>query len=246
MYENLLSSLGLTQNEVKVYLSLLKQGKAKSGTIITSAGISSGKIYATLAKLVSKGLVEVSSENGVKVFHATDPESLLLYLQEKEKELSQEREKLQNIIPELKKLHLFAAPEEGVFMIKGFRGIKPIVDEVLQKSTDEFKIMGVRSSKKKNFNTFWMHWHKERARLGKKAKILFVDKNTSYWDFFQKLKHTQTRILSSITPSAFMIVGNHSFLFSYEEEFSCAHIISRPIAHSLSSFFDDLWKNAKE
>jgi len=245
MYEENLLSIGLTQNEVRVYLTLLKVGKTQSGKLTQEAGVSSGKIYETLTKLIDKGLVGVSTQNGVKQFHAANPDSLLLYMREREKKVLEQTQQLESIIPDLKKIKQFAGPEEGVYLIKGFRGIKPIVYELISQGKGEFKVFGVRSSKNKTYNTFWTHWHQERVKNHKKARLLFADRETSYWKFFKMIKFTQIRSVSSLSPSAIMVIDEHTFIFSYDEEFTCIHIISLPIARSFESFFESLWNIGK-
>ncbi len=246
MHEKLLTDAGLTQNEARVYMALLKTGKAQSGRIVQEAVISGGKVYETLYKLIDKGLVEVVVENGVKQFHAADPESILLYMNEQKNKLREQTQKLQRIVPELRKMKEFREPPENVYLIKGFRGIKPLVYKVMRKAQSDAKIMGVRSFKSRKFNIFWQHWHKERAALKKKARMLITDRDTDYWNFFKGLKFTEIRSTPSISPSAIMIIDEHSFIFSYEDEFTCIHIRSPAIANSFSSFFEDLWKIGKE
>ena len=241
MHEKLLIDAGLTQNEARVYLALIKTGKAQSGKIVQEAAISSGKVYETLYKLIDKGLVEVVIENGVKQFHASDPKSIIIYMDEQKNKLQEQTKKLQKIVPELQKIKEFREPPENVYLIKGFRGIKPIVYRIMQEAQSDVKIMGVRSSKSRKFNIFWQHWHKERVHLKKKARMLFTDRDTEYWNFFKDLKFTKICSIPSLSPSAIMIIDNHCFIFSYDLEFTCIHICSPAIAKSFSSFFEGLW-----
>ena len=245
MYEELLLDSGLTQNEIKAYLTLLKLGKSQSGKIVQESKISSGKIYETLSKLLEKGLIEISVENGIKQFVASNPESLSLYMKEKRDKLDQKAQELEKIIPELNQLRSFGQEMEGVFLVKGFRGIKPLVYELFAKTTGEFLVMGVRSSKNQKFNTFWTHWHNERVRRGRKSRLLFTDRDTEYWRFFQRLKLTKCKSVTSLSPSAVMVVNDNTFIFSYQEELTCVHIISAAIAQSVASFFDSMWKIAR-
>ncbi|MBI2668349.1 hypothetical protein HYX14_00755 [Candidatus Woesearchaeota archaeon] len=245
MHEKLLTDAGLTQNEARVYMALLQTGKAQSGKIVQKAVISGGKVYETLYKLMDKGLVEVVVENGVKQFHASDPKSLLIYMDEQKSKLMEQTKKLQNIVPELQKMKEFQEPPENVYLIKGFRGIKPIVYNIMQEAQSDAKIMGVRSSKSRKFNIFWQHWHKERIVLKKNARMLFTDRDTEYWNFFKDLKFTEIRSTPSLSPSAIMIIDDHSFIFSYDQEFTCIHIRSPAIAKSFSSFFEGLWNIGK-
>ena len=245
MYEELLRACGLTQNESLVYLALLKIGKSKSGEIVKEAKISGGKIYETLYKLVDKGLVKTVSENKIKYFIANEPETLISYIKEKEKLLREKEEKLEKILPDLKLLRKKEKGLEIVSLIKGLKGIFSLVDNALD-NAKQIKIMGVRSSKNVKYNNFWRNWHRKRVQLKKKAQILFSDKDTEYWNFFKKLKYTEVKEITHFTPSAIMIIDDNVFIFSYEEEFTCIHIISESITISFSEFFNDLWKIAKK
>ena len=68
MLEKELMGIGLTQREVKVYLALLKLGESTTGKIIQESGISSGKIYEILEKLIGKGLASYTIKEKTKYF----------------------------------------------------------------------------------------------------------------------------------------------------------------------------------
>lgn len=241
MYGELLRSCGLTENESLVYLALLKLGKSKSGEVVREAKVSGGKIYETLYKLVDKGVVKMVLENNVKHFIANSPETLVSYLEKKEKEISFKKNELTKVLPQLSDLQKQDLRLELVSMIKGVRGISPIVNESLKKG-NKILIMGVRSSKNVKYNNFWRNWHRERINLKKKARLLFADKDTSYWNFFKKQKFTEIKALQGLSPSAIMVIDNESFIFSYEKEFTCVHIKSKEISSSFETFFNSLWK----
>jgi predicted transcriptional regulator len=243
MYEEFLEGTGLTKNESKVYLALLKLGKSRSSQIIKESKVSSGKIYETLERLIAKGLAKTITENGVKHFMASNPQALLDYLKEKEQILHDKEAELEKILPGLEELRKIDNKLEIVSLVKGFRGISPIVYAALEKGKS-IRVMGVRSSKDVKFNNFWKSWHRRRIELKKKALMLFSDKNTEYWRFFKKMPFTEVRETLSFSPSAVMIIDNECFLLSYEEEFTCIHIISDSTAKSFSGFFDGLWKFA--
>jgi len=245
MYESLLENSGLTKNESLVYLALLRIGKAKSGQIVKESKISSGKIYETLSKLADKGLIKSVSENGVKHFIANKPSALLEYMEEKEKEIHNKQAELEKILPQLEKITPTDANLESVSLVKGFRGVFPIVYDALERGKS-IKVMGVRSSKNVKFNNFWKNWHRRRVELKKHAQVLFCDKNTDYWLFFKKLPYTEVRETLSFSPSAVMMIDDECFIFSYEEdELMCIQILSKSTSKSFSSFFDSLWSYAK-
>jgi sugar-specific transcriptional regulator TrmB len=245
MYEKLLEESGLTHNESLIYLALLRLGKAKSGEIVREAKVSGGKIYETIYKLIDKGLVKEVSEQGVKHFLANDPKSLLIYLQEKRNNLLEKEKEIEKNLPTLINLKSLKGNPEGVELVKGLRGISPLVYSAL-KNAKEISIMGVNSSKDEKYNNFWRHWHEERAKNKQKARMIFSDKNTEYWKFFRNLEYTSIKEISPLSPSAIMIIDDQSFLFSYEKEVTCIHISSSSTSKSLLNFFEDIWKIAKK
>jgi len=244
IHEELLKACGLTQNESLVYLSLLKIGKVTSSKIVKEANISGGKIYETLEKLIQKGLVKSIIENGVKNFIANEPEMLIEYMKDKEKELHKKETELEKVLPQLKGLKEHDPKLENVSLIKGLRGIKPLVYQSLENGKT-IKIMGVTSKKEVKYNNFWRLWHIERVRMKKKAEIIFSDRDTDYWKFYKKLSYTKVKEILSFTPSAILLIGEDIFIFSYEEDLTCIHIKSSSISDSFSQFFDGLWKVAK-
>ncbi len=244
MHEKTLEDAGLTKNETLVYLSLLKLKKAKASEIIKESKVSSGKIYETLDKLIDKGLVKIIVENGVKIFIAADPKTLLSYLKERERDLIEKEKELEKIIPNLRGLMEITKAEEIVSLIKGFRGISTLVYGALEEGKD-IRVMGARSPKSVKFNNFWKKWHKRRVALKKKSKILFSDYNSQYWAFFKRLKYTEVKETLSFSPSAVLIIDDSTFIFSYNEEFTCIHIISKDIANSFIAMFDSLWTVAE-
>jgi sugar-specific transcriptional regulator TrmB len=245
MHEQLLEETGLTKNEASVYLALLRIGRAKAGEIIKESKVSSGKIYETLGKLIDKGLVKSFTENGVKHFLASEPESIISYIKEQETKLHKKEEELQKIIPALQSLRKDTLETEHLSLVKGFRGISPLVYQLMVDGK-EIKVMGVRSSKDETFNNFWKHWHQKRIDLKKNAKMLFTDKDTDYWKYFKEQRHTEVRETLSFSPSAIMIIDANVLIFTYEEEFTCIHIQSEGIAKSFSCFFDGLWEFSGE
>ena len=56
MIRPILQRIGLTEGEIKVYLSLLEIGSATSGKVTRSCGISGSKVYEVLDRLNKKGL----------------------------------------------------------------------------------------------------------------------------------------------------------------------------------------------
>lgn len=240
-----LEHIGLTKNETLVYVALLKHGKSTSGEVINEAGVSSGKIYETLEKLIKKGLATYIVENGVKKFFANQPKTLFDYVGEQEVALRAKKQKIEKLLPQLEAIGKTEHDIDEVTVIKGFRGIRSVVYEVLEQAKT-ILVMGLRSSKHTTFNNFWKAWHRRRVELKKEARLLFSDKHAPYWTFFKKLNYTRVREFLKASPAATLIIDEHCFLFTYEhDEFTCIHITSRSVSNSYKGFFEGLWDIAQ-
>lgn len=247
MNEKLLEEIGLTKGEIKVYLTLLKIGETTTGKIIEYAGISSGKIYEILDKLVKKGLVSYIIKEKTKYFEAADPNRILDFLYEKEKKLKQEEEQLKKEIPLLQEIRQSTKTKHDTTLFRGFKGIQTAIFEALDDidSREEVFAIGVRSGKKQQYNILWEKWHNQRIKRKIKSRLIFSDKNTEYYYAFKKMKLTEVGVIQGETPSAVTILGNRVLIFNYGEEPSCLSITDKEIADSFKVFFNIMWKVAK-
>lgn len=248
MNENLLEEIGLTKGEIKVYLTLLKLGETTTGKIIEEAGISSGKIYEILDKLIKKGLASFIIKEKTKYFTASSPNRILDYLHEKEKNLKTKEEELTKQLPALLSIEKGTKKEYGTHLFKGFKGIQTAIFEALDNlaSKDEVLAMGIISSKDETYNILWQRWHKLRIKKKIICKAIFSDKGTKYYKAFKKMQKTEVKVLQGITPSAIDIIKERVLIFTYIEEPSCLVINNREIAQSFKTFFETLWKIAKK
>jgi len=248
MNEQLLEEIGLTKGEIKVYLTLLKLGETTTGKIIEEAQISSGKIYEILEKLIKKGLASYTTKEKTKYFIGASPNRILDYLHEKEKDLKEKEEELTKELPSLLSIEKAGKKEYETNLFKGFKGIQTAIFEALEDLTskDEVLAMGIISHKKSQYNLLWQRWHNQRIKNKLSCRAIFSDKNTEYYKAFKKMKLIQVKVLRGITPSAIDIMGNRVLIFTYGEEASCLSIKNPEIAQSFKTFFETMWKIAKD
>jgi len=107
-----LESTGLTRNEIIIYLALIKLGKSSALELSKETKIHRPNVYDLLEKLLKKGIIDQSNENGKKFFYPISPSDLLDYLKQKEQELEE-------IIPEIEKIESLPEESERVSLSKG-------------------------------------------------------------------------------------------------------------------------------
>lgn len=130
MIEQALRRIGLTEGEAKVYMALLELGSCTTGKITKSAGVSGSKVYEVLDRLTGKGLASFSVKNGVKHFEPTPPERILDYLDERKREIEQEKAGIEKILPALI-LKQQRMPSSEAKVYTGWRGIKTVTEDII-------------------------------------------------------------------------------------------------------------------
>ena len=80
MKEEALIASGLTRNEAKVYLALLKIGSASVNEITRKSGIHRVNAYDVINRLMEKGLISSTMRANKTYYEAANPEELLKIL----------------------------------------------------------------------------------------------------------------------------------------------------------------------
>ena len=75
-FEEILTKVGLTSQESRTYLALLRIQESQTGGICKNTGIASSNIYNILDSLIKKGLVGYRVQNNIKIFMPASPETL--------------------------------------------------------------------------------------------------------------------------------------------------------------------------
>lgn len=128
MLQNILTNLGLTEKEAKVYLASLEIGTNVVSEIAKKAKINRVTTYDILQKLIEKALVSKFTKNKVKYFTAIEPDNLLSDYQSKV-------QNLETALPELRRL-TGETQHPRIRYFEGLEGIKKIYADTLNSNTE--------------------------------------------------------------------------------------------------------------
>ena len=119
MVENTLRELGLTDNEVIIYLSLLPLRKAPASTLGYRTNIERNAARYICQQLTKKGIVSETRENNTCFYHPEPPDRLLNLLKETRQQLETKEAKINRIMGQLRAI---ADPETVLPRIKFYEG----------------------------------------------------------------------------------------------------------------------------
>ncbi|MBI2499543.1 hypothetical protein HYV88_04850 [Candidatus Woesearchaeota archaeon] len=247
-FDEILSKVGLTKQEVRTYLVLLKLQESQTGELCKETNIASSNIYKILDSLIKKGLVSYRVQNNIKIFMPSPPEALNELFLEKQRRLEEERKEINEVIDNLKKKEINEEPYSKYKYYEGLIGIKSMwheINSLLTRDSEE-KIYGGKKEAYERLIGFYDEHHKIRNKLNAKAKILLPleDKELAKK---RKNKNTQVAFYELKNLAEWGIVDNMVYIQYYTSKIPRAFLIKDKIfADTFKEVFDNVWKTAKK
>jgi len=240
-----LESLGLSRNEAKIYLTLLRLGKANSAELARESGIHRINVYDVLNSLIAKGLVSYVAESGTRFFKPESPEKLKEILDAKQLLLGSE-------LPGL--LEKFNSKKEpwDVSVLRGVEGKRSQFEEIarISKSTTNrvFVPHGLMSLERPPYNTVLRKWFERLSKQNVNSKLLVLDvpKARQRAKLFRGLERFQLRFSKEIhfSPVSWDVCSDLLFLTFHTEPYLVIRIKSQAIAEAFKNSFELMWKAA--
>ena len=176
-----LKTIGLSENESRVYLALLELGSATAQEISKKSGIKRATTYVQLDALAKLGLVTsfeklTRRKGGAEktYFRAEDPEYLSKIL-EREKKMAGERERaFSEILPELGKIYLSSGERPRVRFFEGVEGLRTMQDEFLKTKEKEVVSFSSADDILKIFPTHPKEYSPRRVRRGIRSRLIYT------------------------------------------------------------------------
>lgn len=235
--------IGLTDNEIRIYLELLRLGEALASELADRTNTNRTLTYQILNNLLKRGLISYVIKNNVKYFKASHPSKLLDFLKEKETNI-------QNLIPELLELKKPKKKKYDVELYEGIEGLKTILNDVIRTKPKEFFDFTSGMTIVVLPSYYMDNWEKKRVKARIYGKFLFdnTEIGRKRGKELAKLKIAEVRYLPKglLVPSHIYIYGDKVGLTLWVEEFPFGILIkSQELADRFKEFFEWFWKISK-
>ena len=240
MNTKILENMGLTKNEIKVYLALLELGTTTTGPLAKKSELHTSRVYESLNKLIEKGLASFVIKANRKHYSAANPDVILDILEKEKRDII-------SILPELKAMHKQRPGEEKVTMFEGYKGVKSVYDNIVRtlNKGDEILVFGARGADESFMsNTFFIEYTKRRVEKGIKMKMIFNDDARQTGKYYSKLKNTEVRYMpkNMKTPAAVDIYSNNVGTLILKPKPIVFLTTSKEVSDSYRAFFKLFWR----
>lgn len=253
MLKQQLTLLGLGDAQSEVLLFLLENKAKKAREIATKTGLARGLAYKALEELIELGLVEKDEKKGkIALFSACHPSKIEALLEKEEKQISQKKVLLREILPNLLSGYNLSLNKPAVQFYEGKEAIEKILFDTLEEKDDVFLLINRTAlAGEKNFKKINEKYKKRRIKAGISKKILRIGKCPAF-PLAQNQKYaslTEIRYLEKTAfpfKTALHIYGNKISFLIIEKNAVVGILIQDKNIFQLNKFwFEALWENAK-
>ncbi len=231
--------LGMTRNESKVYVALLKSTSAQAGRITKISGVHRRNVYDALERLIQKGLVSVINKGKHRIFVAESPDRILRIIEEKK--ILAEAE-----VPKLIELQKAGEYKQSARVYYGKGGLTTVFDDQVQKGKDVL-VYGASTKYFSMLKWYDIQHTKKRVRAGIKTKLIFNETDKREVKRHEQV-NSQVKYLPKeyCGPAATNIYGDSVAIILWIEPPVAVIIENKELADTYRRYFNLLWQISKK
>lgn len=240
----LLVKLGLSKNEAKIYLALLKQGPTSIRKIAEVTKINRGTTYEAIKNLITLGLVSFKVVGARSKYTAESPSKINQLIIEKQNELNSLKESAEHLVPTLLAFSQPSAEAPKVRFYEDDEGIANILQDVLttvvKLDPKEYYVYSSRSLRQYLYRQF-PNFTSQRIKSNIFAKVIAIGTGDDPVELAERklLKDSSEEISSSYN----IIYGNKVALISVSKDLTPYGVVIEEtgVAAMQRLVFDRLW-----
>jgi sugar-specific transcriptional regulator TrmB len=239
-----LLKIGLTEGEAKVYLALSELGSSTVGPIVKESKVAYSNIYDILNRLIDKGIVSFITKNKTKHFQAAPPTNLLEYLNNKEKEITEQKTALKKVLSKLEALQQGKQTQEAEVFL-GTKGLKTAYEKLIKNSSGDNEILYFNIYKEEYAEQFDL-FYKSISELSKNLKNRgIVNKEYKKSWYAKQAKFLNIKLVDFPIPGNIDILNDRVLITSWSPSVTAILIHSKTVANNFRDYFNEVWQTAE-
>jgi len=240
MHTKELVEIGLTKNQAKAYLALIKEPGQNPGGLAKRLSIDRSFLYGILNSLIDKGLVSYATKENKRVYYASDPENLL-------KEIEEKKRKTFEVVRKLKTIEQETKEKRQVRVYEGKSGLKAYVRDILDSTHIDILGGGGKLEVLETLKSDFPHFLRQLKKKKIKGRLLTSTKNKKKMKELYQNSKVSIKTLEGLKSEVnFAIFKKKIAIYVAEEKPFVVIIEDKKIADALKKYFDILWDGAKK
>ncbi|MBU0731679.1 hypothetical protein KKC88_02245 [Patescibacteria group bacterium] len=249
MLEKNLKSIGLNNNEVKVYLTLLETGTNKASFVAKFSEIPKTTVLDILNSLNKKGFITKIKKKNAYYFTAYEPDRIIKLLEKEEEELKKRKEKMKKVIPLLKNLQDVKSSKPKIEYLEGQDGLVEAFEDTLKIKNKNIYCYGCVDSQAVALpNAFPEYFEKRVKRKISTTCLIPATKPSLAECLLNDQKHLRRSYFipgEMVLPMEINIYDDTTNIASFDDKFAVI-IKSKPVADCMRNLFQLAFEGAEK
>lgn len=247
----MLKPYGLSEDEGRIYLYLLKYGYSSVLNISRALKIGRTRSYRLLEKLKILQLVDTKLDDRGMKFGASDPSKLKQIISLKENEISRLKSDLPNVLNQLKQINISTQSNSKVLYYTGIEGLKQVTFNLTkaEKLIRVFEVDHLANFLPEDFSEMIRN-----KLVESKIKTHDLTNKISFPDFTKVSEmiksYSEFRHIPKVKLSIdfeILIYNDVYATYTYKEnDIFCVEIYNQQLAAMQKQIFDFIWSQASE
>src|SRR3989344_2084330 len=247
MNEKILTNVGLTQEQAKIYLFLLDQGFSPAKIIALKTGIGRALTYKVLEQLVVQKRAKKRENLGkTPLFFPTHPQHLKDFVDKKQQTTEQAVAGLSSIFGTLTSEFNMLLGKPNVQFFEGVDGLKKIHDDILE-TEQEIRIISSPIEERSEVIHLIREQIEKQAAKNIQTKAITTDQSGRIFAFpvSEDEKYLVTRKIVPqehlTVPAQIIVYGDKVTITNFKESIISVLIDSKYVADTFRVMFDYMW-----
>jgi len=200
---------------------------------------------------LEKGIISVVKKNNVLHFSAATPDRLNDFIEAKEKEIEEEKDLVQDMLPMLMKKYEKTIEQSDVEVFYGWEGMKTVFGDVsksLKKGDTNYIFGASMGQDPERTDRFFRTYYRHTQKKGFGIRIIFNEdvrkKKPEFFNMYKEKPH-EARYLKQVTFTEFNLYKDTVLIVMLLKQPIVTRIRNKEAAESCKKFFDTMWALAK-
>lgn len=250
--EETLIKVGLTPEEVELYVSLLNVGAQSAAQLASNTSVKRTYVYRVASSLTGKGLVTEAKRGRATVFEPNSPDHLLSLAEAKKLEAEQTKTNIESLLGSLKTKYSSVESRPIVETFHGIEGVKKIYLDTLKVGKEISAVVETTDVEPQLRDWIKNRYVKERAKQQIHAKVIlasgklaseYQSRNTEAYRTVIEVPHDKFPIKHEVD-----IYGNKVAFINYRQDEPIVGLVidNDMVAKTMKAWFDLSWIGAEK
>ncbi len=247
MIEKVLTDIGLSDKEARLYLTCLRLGSQAASVIAKYSGVNRTTVYDIFDGLIKKGLATKVDKGTAVYFQVLDPSNLINYLDRDKNEylrkIDKQKQEVEEILPAIKSIESVQTTKPKVQFFEGEKGMREAYEDTLH-STEPIRAYANVEEMHHALPNFFPEYYERRSEKDIHIRAICPDNPLS----IERQRHDREELRTiKLVPkeqygfSPEMNVYNNKVLIASWREKMAIIIESQEIADLHKKMYDLLW-----